>query len=128
MHLVKVPENQESTMLQEFVVNDYFTFEGMDISNKESLKAIEKLLLKTGYKVNPLHRVWYWFKGSVMNEHFGLTDENAYNDDLTFLIIPDYYNPMVKLQIKARWFSDIVMNNALRQREIDERKYVEEFE
>ena len=122
MALVKVPEKREAEMLLEFCNNSMFTFEGIDIESKEgksSLKELEAILRATGYKEKDF--LMYWFKGSVMNKHYGLTESNAYPDDVTFLVIPNYYNPIVKIQIGARWFDDIVYNNAIRQNAIDRR-------
>ena len=54
-----------------------------------------------------------------MNRCYGLTGNNAYSDDLTFAVIPNYYNPMIKLLVGARWFDDIVANNSIRQNAIN---------
>ena len=116
MNLVKVPENRESEMLKEFLDSSAFTFEGIDIQSKEgkgNLKKLEEILYKTGY--NEKHCYGYWFTGDVMNRAFRLTDSNAYPDDLTFLVIPNYYNPIVKLEVGARWFDDIVASNSIKQ-------------
>lgn len=119
MALIKVPENREKEMLDEFCEHSMFTFEGIEIVGseaKKSLKELEKVLRKSGYKEKDF--IAYWFTGSVMNKHYGLTDSNAYPDDLTFLVIPNYYNPMVKISLGARWFDDIVANNSIRQNAI----------
>ena len=118
MHLVKVPENKEKEMLNEFFNTSCFTFEGIETNDKKGMKKLEKALLDNGYDKEEKDRVWYWFNGSVMNKHFHLTGDNAYQDDLTFLCIPDFYNPMFKLLVGARWFDDIVANNLERQKEI----------
>lgn len=117
MALIKVPDNREDEMLQEFCKNSMFTFEGLDISDKAGLKKLEKLMRKAGYEQKDF--IVYWFKGSVMNRVYGLTEDNAYSDDLTFVVIPNFYNPMFKLAVGARWFDDIVANNSIRQRAID---------
>ena len=44
--------------------------------------------------------------------------KRAYNDDLTFLVIPNYYNVLMKVKLGARWFDDIVANNSIRQNAI----------
>lgn len=111
MHLVKVPENKEKEMLNEFFQKSIFTFEGIEINDKKGMKKLEKALIDNGYDKEEKDRVWYWFNGSVMNEHFHLTGDNAYKDDLTFLCIPDFYNPMFKLFVGARWFDDILQSN-----------------
>ena len=116
MHIVKVPENREVEMLQEFLSTSAFTFEGVDLKSKEgkdALKKFEEVMRETGYKEKEC--VGYTVSGEVMNKHFQLTDSNAYPDDLLLLVIPNYYNPMVKVQVGARWFDDIVANNSIRQ-------------
>lgn len=63
---------------------------------------------------------WVSFKGREMNEHYGLSGDTAYPDDLTFLAFPlDGLHvgklAMFKLQHEDRWFDDIVANNRMRQ-------------
>ena len=62
---------------------------------------------------------FYTFKGADMNEHYGLTGDNAYNDDLTFLMFPlDGLAPMLaifRFYAQDRWFDDIVDNNRRRE-------------
>lgn len=117
MVLAKVPEGREDEMLISFCQSSAFTFEGLDITDKKGLKELEKYLRETGFEKKDM--LGLHFKGSVMNRVYGLTDSNAYPDDLTFLVIPDYYNPIVKLQLGARWFDDIVANNQIRQNAIN---------
>ena len=132
MHYVKVPENREEEMLKEFENNSTFTFEGIDIKDKSGAKDFEKLAReKAGFKEKEM--IGYWFKGSVMNRVYGLTESNAYPEDLTFLAIPNLYNPIFKMMIGARWFDDIVHNNSIKQRAVDtgvdpDFDYVEEEE
>ena len=69
---------------------------------------------------------WVEFTGADMNAHYGLTDENAYQDDLHFLAFPlnclDVDKlAIVKIRMSDRWFDDIVANNASRQKIIDRR-------
>ena len=66
-------------------------------------------------------REWHSFKGSDMNERYGLTGENAYPDDLTFLAFPldglDVSRlATLKVRLRDRWFDDIVMNDLRRER------------
>ena len=63
---------------------------------------------------------FYTFNGSQMNKRYHLTGNNAYNNDLTFLAFKlDGLNisklAMFKLDFGARWFDDIVDNNAHRE-------------
>ena len=116
MQLAKVPENREREFFSEFSSKSMFTFEGIDIKSKEGrqgLNKLEKVMRETGFTEKDC--IGYHFKGEVMNRLCHLTGNNAYPDDLTFLVIPNYYNPMVKLELGARWFDDIVANNAIKQ-------------
>jgi hypothetical protein len=120
MAIAKVPENREVEFLNEFCSKSMFTFEGIDIDSKEgkkSLKELEELLRKTGFTEKEF--IGYRFSGEVMNRNYGLTQNNAYPDGVTFLVIPNYYNPVVKLKVGARWFDDIVANNKIRQNAIN---------
>ena len=120
MALAKVPENREVEFLNEFCAKSMFTFEGIDISSKEGkkqVKELEKLLRATGFTEKEF--VGYHFTGEVMNRNYALTGNNAYPENLTFLVIPNYYNPIIKLKVGARWFDDIVANNRIRQNAIN---------
>lgn len=62
-------------------------------------------------------------KGKAMNENYGLTGNNAYQDELTIVAIPlnqiDVHNigklALKRFDIGARWFDDIVDNNLRRE-------------
>ena len=117
MAIIMVPENREHEFLHEFYKNSYLTFEGINLTNKLINHQLEDFIRKHGY--NEKDFILYWFKGTVMNNVFNLTDENAYNDNLIFGVVPNYFNPRAKVALKARWFSDIVDNNSIKQRAID---------
>lgn len=65
----------------------------------------------------------YIIKGKTMNEVYSLTGNNAYPDDCTLVAIKleDMEDSMKvvmpRFQIGARWFDDIVMNNAMREQD-----------
>jgi hypothetical protein len=113
--LVKVPENCMNEYLDEFFNTSAFTFEGIDITNKQSNKELEKALRENGYTEDDI--LAYHYSGKDMNEKYNLTGDNRYPDDLTFLTIPKFYNPMFKMLAGARWFDDIVTNNLEREME-----------
>lgn len=62
-------------------------------------------------------------KGKTMNEFYGLTGNNAYQDDLTIVAIPftqiDTHDigklALKRFTIGARWYDDIVYNNLRRE-------------
>ena len=117
MKFVKVPENREEEHLKEFENTSAFTFEGIDLSDKSNVVQFEQAARKAGFTEK--HMIGYWFKGSVMNRVYRLSGTNAYPEDLTFLVIPNLYNPIFKMMIGARWFDDIVHNNSIKQRAVD---------
>lgn len=118
MALVRVPENRESEFIQMFCDQDAFTFEGLDITDKKGWRKLEKAFKHNlGYEGE--HFTAYWFTGATMNNAWRLTGDNAYPDDFTFVVVPDYYVPEVKTALGARWFSDIVANNQIKQNAIN---------
>ena len=54
-----------------------------------------------------------------MNKAYKLTGYNKYSNDLTFVSVADYYDPIVKVQLNARWLDDIIENNLYREKEGD---------
>lgn len=112
MAIVRVPENN-NVIVQDFIDKSMFTFEGLDITDKKGLKEMEKLFRENGYDKKDF--LMYVLSGKQMNEYFGLTDENAYPEDLNIVVIPDFYNIGIKVGLGARWFDDIVASNSIRQ-------------
>lgn len=118
MKLIKLVNAE---MLEEFTNNSMFTFEGIDIVSEQGQKSLmefEEKARSAGYKNGEM--IGYWFKGKFMNEAYGYTGENAYRDDITFLVIPDFRNPGFKVAVGARWFDDIVASNSIKQHAVDE--------
>ena len=107
MTIVKVTEGRLEEFLTMFTENSCFTFEGLDLSDKESNKLMEKDFIV------------YVLKGATMNDYYGLTDSNAYNPELTIAVIPNFYNPILKMIVGARWFDDIVASNSIKQNAIN---------
>lgn len=90
-------------IFKKFYNTSIFTWEGMIVDDKNMKDIVKGLKLK--------NYTFYVFSGKQMNSVYRLKNNNAYPDDLTFLSIEKYYNPMVKIQYGARWFDDIVDNN-----------------
>lgn len=96
-----------------------FTWEGMT-TDEGNLKAIAEGLGEF-FKDEITFYTW---TGKFMNETYGLTGNNAYPEDLTFLAI-DWNSfsakvgevSILKLKVGARWLDDIVANNTRRQKE-----------
>lgn len=68
-------------------------------------------------RINPDAEVYY-FKGKLMNRHYGLVGNNAYPDDLGFIVvklsdIEDINKIALPMrEVGGRWFTDIVDNNS----------------
>lgn len=99
----------------------WYTITGVGGDEAEWKSGYQKMLEDSGIgKISE----WVEFTGAEMNVRYGLTDENAYPDDLHFLAFPlDGLNvgklAIFKMQMQDRWFDDIVANNDVRQRRID---------
>lgn len=109
-------ENREATF-QAAYEGSYYTILGCDGDLNEWTDGYTDLLERSGI-VTP--KEFITFKGSDMNEQYGLTGTNAYKDDLVGLMFPldglavpklAYF----KLKARDRWFDDIVDNNQRRQ-------------
>ena len=108
--------------LDELYKSSALTFTGI-IADDKNLNKIVEWIKKYSEISQPLPI--YIIKGKVMNENYGLTEDNAYNDNLTLISIKtdDIKNLdaiiMPRFEIGGRWFDDIVDNNARRE-EIEE--------
>ena len=116
MTIVKVPEGRVEEFLTMFTENSCFTIEGLDLKDKESNKLMERDFRAAGFTEKDF--IVYVLKGSTMNDYYGLTDSNAYNPELTIAVIPNFYNPIFKLGVGARWFDDIIASNCIKQNAI----------
>lgn len=117
MKLVRLGMKEFAGKVNDFYNKSMFTFEGLNYDDEPGMQKLEEHIRVRGY--NKKEFVAYCFTGDMMNEHFGLTDSNAYADDLKFIVIPDFYDPVYKMTIGARWFDDIVSNNTIRQNAIN---------
>lgn len=110
--------NADSDKISELEDGSAFTWEGMSIDDKNLKDIVEALKEETPIK---LPVTFYTWKGKDFNEKYGLTDSNAYPDNLDFLSISlDNWSemgnlPFWKMSVGARWLDDIVDNNARRQ-------------
>ena len=105
-------------MFETMYKGSWYTIEGAggDLSDWE--KGYQKMLDEQ--EIGTI-RTFVSFSGKEMNEHYGLTRSNRYQDDLTFLAFPlDGLDvgklAMFKIAMGDRWFDDIVDNNARREK------------
>ena len=97
--------------------NSAFTIEGAGGNLLEWCVGLNEML---GNENIGQVKTFYTFKGKLMNETYGLTGDNAYKDDLTFLcFMLDGLDigklAMFKMRFGARWLDDIVDNNQARE-------------
>ena len=128
-NIYKINESSKSTKKYELIeatdddlVNlekgSAFTFEGLMSDDKNLNDLVDFFNEKTNIKI-PMKI--YHATGEKVNNLYGLTGRNAYPNDLDIVLLPlDNWNelgdlPMIKIQIGARWFDDIVDNNRMRQ-------------
>lgn len=114
----KYTVNTEITdsLYKELYDNSALTLEGLDLGSLDDYaKYLDE---KFGLKENA---VFYVIDGSVMNSIYGLSDNNAYPDDLHIVVIRlsdlvKSINLMTKrFDFGGRWFDDVVDNNARRE-------------
>lgn len=101
-----------------FYNNSALTFEGCAQST-ENIEFLTNWLKEHKANVNDdIH--YHWITGKEMNEHYGLTESNAYPDYLNILVVePMDINLgaviMPRFEIGGRWFDDVIDNNLRRE-------------
>lgn len=116
--LIEVKEHPQLS----FLYNDSaLTFEGVN-DTKENYEYLVNWLEEQG--AEPVSELpIYKISGKMMNEEYGLTGDNAYQDDLNIVSVPlkalGNYMAIVfsRFAIGGRWFDDIVENNRIREEE-----------
>lgn len=109
----------DSEKLDEFYNDSSLTFEGCT-TDKENLDYLYNWLKELNAIKGTLLPI-YTYKGSLMNEKYGLTGSNAYPNDLNFITVKlsdiNYSDNLAykRFEIGGRWFDDIVENNKYRQ-------------
>lgn len=97
-----------------------FTFIGAGGNLNEWMVGVNDMLKQ--HLINQVSKFYTW-NGKLMNDMYGLTGTNAYQDDITFLAFDITEIPtdqigklsMLKLAIGARWLDDIVNNDLVRE-------------
>ena len=95
----------------------YYTITGCGGDLQEWIDGYNDLLAKNDIG---FPKEWISFTGKEYNEMFGLTGQNRYDDDLTFLAFPiDDMRiqtlAIFKIKMGDRWFDDIVDNDLRRE-------------
>jgi len=115
--IFKINDNNREEMFNAAYKGSYYTIVGCGGELAEWTEGYTQMLEEGGIG-RPSRFIT--FKGADMNMHYGLTESNAYPEDLTCLMFPlDGLDggrlAMFKLQMRDRWFDDIVDNNRRRQ-------------
>ena len=105
------------TNFKELYNGSWFTIEGAGGDLNEWKEGLQGMFDEEG--IGTIQE-WASYKGKDMNKYFKLTGNNAYPNDLTFLSFNlDGLDigklAMFKIRFGARWFDDIVDNNARRE-------------
>lgn len=114
----------DSEKLDEFYNDSSLTFEGCT-TDKENLDFLYDWLKELNVVKEGTLPI-YTYKGSLMNEKYGLTGSNAYPNDLNFITVKlddiNYSDNLAykRFEIGGRWFDDIVENNRYRQNKANE--------
>lgn len=119
MNIIKVTEKEQLDMLYN---GSACTLEGLVES---SIRDMLEAMLDRGFiKDGNLNVDVYSIKGCVMNDMYGLTGDNAYQDDITIICVPlkfmkniSEFAVTMRIEYGYRWFDDIVDNNARREEE-----------
>lgn len=117
MNIIKVTEKEQLDMLYN---DSACTLEGLA---ETSVEGMLKAMHDRGFiKDDNLNVDVYSIKGCVMNDMYGLTGDNAYQDDLHIVCVPldfmkniDNFAVTMRFEYGFRWFDDIVDNNAQRE-------------
>ena len=119
MNVIKVTEKEQLDMLYN---GSACTLEGLAESFVGDM--IEAMRNRGFIKDDNLNVDVYSIKGCLMNDVYGLTDDNAYQDDLTIICVPlkfmkniEEFAVTMRIEYGYRWFDDIVDNNARREEE-----------
>mgnify|MGYP005896652539 CR=1 FL=1 len=115
------PDNREEVFNAAYD-GSYYTILGCAGDLNEWTAGYQELLEARGIGTP---KEFVTFKGADMNEIYGLTGNNAYDEGLTFLMFPlDGLDvpklAIFRLQAGDKWFDDIVDNNRRRQDAINE--------
>lgn len=92
------------------------TWEGFS-ADEENINAVESWL-KAHNAITNETPIVYITSGILMNSTYNLTGDNAYPNDLTIVSITNIDQMKIaipRFQVGARWFDDIVKNNARRE-------------
>lgn len=93
------------------------TWEGLTAA-EENFEAVMDWLVNLGAIIEGQEPTFHIITGEFMNAIYGLTDSNAYPNNLTIVSVTNINHMKIALArfgVGGRWFDDIVDNNARRE-------------
>ena len=96
------------------------TWEGLT-HDEENLNAVKNWLDVHGAIPENTEPTFHIITGDLMNITYGLTGDNAYDDDLSIVSVTDIDQMKIvipRFEVGGRWFDDVVDNNVSREREL----------
>lgn len=94
------------------------TWEGLT-TDEENLNDVKNWLSANGAIIEGKEPIFHIITGELMNDTYGLTDTNAYDDELAIVSVTNINSMAVclaRFSVGGRWFDDIVDNNARREK------------
>ena len=116
MNIINVSSKEQ---LDSLYNQSALTWEGLT-SDEENLNAVKEWLNENGAIIADTEPTFHIITGELMNTAYGLTDSNAYADDLTLVSVTDIEIGKIilaRFQVGGRWFDDVVDNNVRREME-----------
>ena len=92
------------------------TWEGLT-TDEANLNAVKEWLNEHGAILEGKEPTFHIITGELMNDAYGLMDNNAYPEDLSIVSVTNINQAKVmisRFEVGGRWFDDIVDNNARR--------------
>ena len=114
MNIIYVTTKEQLNLLYD---QSALTWEGLS-SDEENLKEVRSWLEKHEALIY-VEPDFHIIKGKFMNEQYGLSGNNAYPEDCTLVSVTDIDQTKIaipRFEVGARWFDDIVDNNARREK------------
>lgn len=117
---MNIIEVNDTKYLDEFYNDWDLTFVGTTIDD-ENLLFLKNWFEE--YNCKMLKEDFYVINGKLMNDYYNLTGNNQYPNNLNILVVKqkDLENVnnivMPRFELGGRWFTDIVDNNEMRERE-----------
>ena len=114
---MEILEVKEETF-DELYEGSALTIEGLTTTEENLIDACNYL----EERCDMVDRKLYIISGKQMNEHYHLTGNNAYKDELSIVCFPleNFLNTnklvLVRFNFGGRWFDDVVDNNKSREK------------